>query len=188
MASESPAEHRREVGSRSERFATAALIGALVVVVVAVFASAMRSLDHNEGLYMSAGWLMAHGRALYTDFSFWQMPYSAALYGAVFWLFEPTRVLMTGKLVVFVWWLTAVVIFAAISWGASRRGSLTAALTLLFAVNTTVIRCAVEASNYMQPIACALGAFFLAVRAADEMHPRVMIQRGRHDEPFVYLG
>lgn len=151
--------------TRRKWMVTLALSGALALAVVAVFAKTMRSYDHNEGLYMTAGWLMAHGRMLYGDFSFWQMPYSAALYATVFWLFEPSHVLLTGKLLVFVWWLAALALYAAIAWSASHRVNFTVALTLLFAVNPTVIRCAVEASNYVQPVACALAAFLMVVRA-----------------------
>ncbi|HUR60302.1 MAG TPA: hypothetical protein VM029_21440 [Opitutaceae bacterium] len=151
--------------SRVEGVALFAAIGALVILLLAVFSTIMRSFDHNEGLYITAGWLVAHGRSLYADFSFWQMPYSAWLFAAVFRVFDPAALLFTGKIVAYIFWLAAVAAIAGFAWRETRRALPTAVAVLLFAGNWTVIRCASEASNYIQPLACALGSYVLALWA-----------------------
>ena len=142
-----------------------AAIAALAIILLAVFSTIMRSFDHNEGLYITAAWLVAHGRSLYADFSFWQMPYSAWLFAAVFRAFDPVSLLFTGKIVAYLFWLASVAAVAAVAWRETRRALPTVVAVLLFAGNWTVIRCASEASNYIQPIACALGSYVLALWA-----------------------
>jgi hypothetical protein len=146
----------------------AALLGAgaaLLVTMGAVFSMIMRSYDHNESLYVTAGWLVAHGHRVYADFSFWQMPYAAQFYGIVFRLLEPTHFLLVGKIVAFGFWLAMVALFAAIVWRQCGHTVVALVATLLFALNPTIGRCATEASNYIQPIAFALASYWCALQA-----------------------
>jgi hypothetical protein len=120
------------------------------------FSLIVNSYDHNESLYLTAGWLMAHDHRLYVDFSFWQMPYSPLIYATVFKVFQPEN-LATGSLAGLVrqlggkWWLALAV---------------TAGMTL----NTTVVRCAMEASNYIMPITFAFAGLWAGIAGAQSSH------------------
>lgn len=166
----------RELPPRERRTAGTALWVAGWVVVFAALALAtlsmvMRMYDHNESLYLTAGWLVAHGKRLYSDFSFWQMPYSAWSYGAVFWLLHPDHVLLTGKLVCYAFlWISAAT-FLTLVGRETRRITAGLAVAGLFLLNLTMVRCAGEASNYIQPIGFGLGAFLCGVRALSARRP-----------------
>lgn len=140
-------------------------VAALGALAVARFSGAMRLYDHNESLYVTAGWLVAHGRSVYVDFSFWQMPYSAWCYAAVFDALSPDRFLLTAKVVNWLWWLGATGAVGALGWWRWRSAGAAAAVMVAFALNPTVARCAAEASNYMPPIACALIGLAFAAAA-----------------------
>jgi hypothetical protein len=136
------------------------------ITLMAVFAGLMRSYDHNESLYITAGWLVAHGQSLYADFSFWQMPYSAWLYAGIFGVFEPERFLFTGKFVSYGFWLGTLGVAGWWMYREFRDAAAAGAMLLVLALNPTLARCASEASNYIQPVFFSVLGYVLAVRGA----------------------
>jgi hypothetical protein len=159
-----PVERGRSAIRRGN-VASITLVVILVFTAIAVFSSAMRSFDHNEGLYVTAGWLVAHGHELYADFSFWQMPYSALLYGTIYRALDPMHLLLAAKITAYVFWLIAVAFASGIAWVHTGCRLCVLVAAVLFGLNPTVIRCAAEASNYIQPIAFSLGAYWFAQTA-----------------------
>ncbi|HEY1172827.1 MAG TPA: hypothetical protein VGH19_15775 [Verrucomicrobiae bacterium] len=127
------------------------------------FSLIVNSYDHNESLYLTAGWLMVHDHRLYVDFAFWQMPYSPMIYAAVFKIFQPDNHLLAGKITSFFFLVMAAVSLAGLVHHLSRRWWLTLAVTASFVLNITVVRCAMEASNYIMPIAFSLAGCWAAV-------------------------
>jgi hypothetical protein len=160
----SAVEDRLGIWIRKGLFLTG--MGLCAALAVAAFMVVMVSYDHNEGLYVTAGWLVAHGRRLYEDFSFWQMPYSAWLYAGVFWLVPSSHFLLMAKGVAFLFWVGSAATLFAIVRHLARDALIGVALTVLFACNLTIVRCAAEASNYIQPLAFALAAFLGALHGS----------------------
>lgn len=140
------------------------LFGLLTTVGLAnAFSLIVNSYDHNESLYLTAGWLMAHDHRLYVDFAFWQMPYSPLIYATVFKVFQPENHLLAGKLTSFAFLLLATGSLAGLVRQLGGRGWLALALTAGMLLNITVVRCAMEASNYIMPIAFTFAGLWAGV-------------------------
>lgn len=115
--------------------------------------------DHNEHMYVAAAEGLANGKTMYRDFAFLQMPLQPwiillikALTGTSDWLFA-------GKLTGLIAWigLTAGLIFMATN---GKPGLIPAALISLgTALNPTLLRSAMESSNYAIPAFFCLLAF-----------------------------
>jgi hypothetical protein len=139
------------------------------------FSLIVNSYDHNESLYLTAGWLMAHDHRLYVDFAFWQMPYSPLIYAAVFKIFQPENYLLTGKLVSFCFLLLSLVSLTGIIRQLGGRWWLALGLVAGLLGNITVIRCAMEASNYIMPIAFAFGGLWALIAAVQREKKRTLL-------------
>ena len=97
--------------STMARLAMALLAGFLVV---GLFSQTVHNNSHNEQMYVTAGYLLAHGQRLYQDFAFVQTPYSPLVYALAFRLTNG-HYLMTAKLVNFAFFATAAILLYAIA-------------------------------------------------------------------------
>ncbi len=150
----------------SERLVTALTLLLAAFLGLGLFSQAVHNNSHNEQMYVTAGYLLAQGERLYTDFAFVQTPYSPLIYAAVFKL-TGGYYLFSAKLVNF-----AFLAFAAgLLWLLARRRTrddlFSAALLSLFLANYYLLRAAIEASNYTIPIAFSLAAYALFLRYID---------------------
>jgi 4-amino-4-deoxy-L-arabinose transferase-like glycosyltransferase len=150
----------------SERTVTALALLLAAFLGLGLFSQAVHNNSHNEQMYVTAGYLLAQGERLYTDFAFVQTPYSPLIYAAFFRL-TGGYYLFTAKLVNF-----AFLAFAAgLLWLLARRRTrddlFSAALPALFLANYYLLRAAIEASNYTMPIAFSLAAYALFLRYTD---------------------
>jgi hypothetical protein len=137
------------------------LLAGLVAAFLALglFSQTVFNTAHNEQMYVAAGYLLAHGRRLYADFAFVQMPYSAWLYAAVFSLTGGSFYLLKAKLVNYLCMALAAGLLARRSWQATRDGLLTLLLLIVLLANYYLLRATIEASNYTLPLALSLLAY-----------------------------
>ena len=131
-----------------------------VLLLIATFTAIASTYDHNESFYLTAGYLVSQGQSLYADFAFWQMPNSALIYGAVFWLSGTEDFVLTGKIVSFVFFWLAAIGAGFLAHRLSRNAWVAFGSGLILILNPIVLRCAAEASNYIMPIAFSVWAFY----------------------------
>lgn len=161
---------------------------ALVAVTLAVglFSMTVYNRAHNEQMYVAAAYLLVHRHALYTDFAFVQMPYSALNYALVYWLTGSSFHLIKAKLVNYAWMMLAAYLLyrrarraaephpQPLSTGeGSARGEgsadfiLPLTLVILFCANYYLLRATIEASNYALPLALASVAYGVWLRGVE---------------------
>jgi hypothetical protein len=136
----------------------------LLFLLVDSFATAMLRADHNEHMYVTAGALLADGKALYTDFPHLQMPLLPHLYSALYRLSGESHFLLKAKVFTWIAWVAGVLALYWLSriWSGDWLWSL--AIVLLFLVNRHLARTLHEASNYALPIAASLASLAVAAR------------------------
>jgi MFS family permease len=138
------------------------------------FSLIINSYDHNESLYLTAGWLMAHDHRLYVDFAFWQMPYSPLIYATVFKVFQPENHLLAGKLTSFAFLLLATGSLAGLVRQVGGKWWLALAVTAGMTLNTSVVRCAMEASNYIMPITFSFAGLWAGIAGTRSAHRQAL--------------
>lgn len=149
--------------STMARLAMALLAGFLVV---GLFSQTVHNNSHNEQMYVTAGYLLAHGQRLYQDFAFVQTPYSPLVYALAFRLTNG-HYLMTAKLVNFAFFATAAILLYAIARRETRDRLFSLTVLALYLANYYLLRSVIEASNYTIPIASTLAAYYLFLRYID---------------------
>jgi hypothetical protein len=164
--------------STTTRMATVAMALLAGFLAIGLFSQTVHNNAHNEQMYVTAGYLLAHGQRLYEDFAFVQTPYSPLVYALAFRL-TGGPYLFTAKLVNFAFFAAGA--FALYLIARRETGERLFSLTLLalYFANYYLLRSVIEASNYTIPIACSLGAYFLFIRYVDG---------GRRTWAFVGVG
>jgi hypothetical protein len=162
---------------QGSRAVPAAIAVSLTGVAIALsLARALGGFDHNENMYVAAGWFVSQWVPLYSGIPFGQTPYLPLVYAAAFAISGTTHYLLTAKLLT---WLGAMGA-AAMVWRVvyrrtdARAGALAAAL---FVANPFTLRVVSESSNYVLPITCTVAAiaeaaslcWFDAAATADEV-------------------
>ncbi len=143
-----------------ERTVTALALLLAAFLGLGLFSQAVHNNSHNEQMYVTAGYLLAQGERLYTDFAFVQTPYSPLIYAAVFRL--TGGYYLSAKLV-----NLAFLAFAADCFASARRRThddQRRTAGALFLANYYLLRAAIEASNYTMPIAFSAMAYALFLR------------------------
>lgn len=141
---------------------------ALAFALMHVLGVIFTEFDHNEHMYVAAGYLISQGLMLYSDFSYLQMPYLPFVYGLLIKLFGGVGGLFLGKLVNFLFFVGSAWILGKLSLRFSRSPVYTALIVFLFLMNVITLRAAFEASNYVAPIFFSFLAVYLFVRAFDK--------------------
>jgi hypothetical protein len=104
--------------------------------------------------------LRARGYHLYSDFSFMQMPYQPMLWSAILPV-QGGLYLLACKLVNYLTWVVVCAAFGCLAYRTTRSRAFTACAVALFVLNDTILRGAVEASNYIAPVLAATLAYWL---------------------------
>jgi hypothetical protein len=133
----------------------------ILIFLIGCFGAVMNYLNPDENMYIAAGVLTGQGQKLYRDFAFLQMPYLPLVYGAIYRLTGTSMYLLTGKLVSYCFLLMAVFLVHRISKQISDNEVFSIGVTLLFLLNHTVLRSAMESCNYIAPVMLSLLAFHL---------------------------
>jgi len=136
-----------------------------VVAMAIAFALAcgttLAFFNHNEQMYVAAGWLAAEGKSLYRDFSYVQMPLLPLVYGLLFRLADGAHALLIAKLAS----LAATALAAGALYRIARRqfgrGMESGLLVALFLLAPAIVLPAAEVSNYAWPMALSLWALAL---------------------------
>jgi hypothetical protein len=148
------------------RASTLALLLLAAFLALGLFSQTVRNNSHNEQMYVTAGYLLAHGERLYQDFAFVQTPYSPLVYALAFRLTNGYY-LLTAKLVNFAFFFAAAALLYAIVRRETRDRLFTLTVLALYLANYYLLRSVIEASNYTIPIACSLASYYLFVRYVD---------------------
>lgn len=144
----------------------------LPVAAIAGFAATIIGFNHNESMYVAAGYLVRNGLSLYRDFAYLQMPHLPLLYAALFKVTGTSHYLLTARLVSFTFLLVSALVLYRACAAAARDRVTAAAATLMFLLNPFVLWGAREASNYIAPCAFTLlAAHVFARRSADRPGP-----------------
>ena len=156
---------RKSLGRSPVRLLAVLLACLLVLALLAdSFATAMLRADHNEHMYVTAGALLADGKALYSEFPYLQMPLLPHLYNALYRLSGESQFLLKAKIFTWIAWVAAALALYWLSWMWSEDKLWSLAIVLLFVVNRHFARTLHEASNYAFPIAASLASLAVAAR------------------------
>jgi hypothetical protein len=156
------------------------------VLAVLVRAYIFSVFDHNEHMYLAAAEGLAVGKTMYRDFAFLQMPLQPWAIWLVKTVSTSSSWLWAGKTLGWIAWFgLAITTFLLVE--KERKSWLSASfVALCVALHPTVLRCAMESSNYILPaFLCllswwsarqgqsAIGAFgagcFMALAAATKL-------------------
>jgi hypothetical protein len=140
----------------------------LVLLSALIFNTIMVSFDHNEQMYVTAGVLASQGHQLYFDFAYLQTPYLPLIYGQIFRLVDTTSYLFLAKTLTFLFFISAALLLYCIVWQVAKNQILAAGLTILFLLNSTLLRVVEESSNYVLPITLSFLAFYLYLRSREQ--------------------
>ncbi|GGE14474.1 hypothetical protein GCM10011529_21070 [Polymorphobacter glacialis] len=131
-------------------------------------------LRHDEQMFFPAGILFGSGD-LYRDFGFNHLPNLPIMLAAVDALF-PARPFLAGRALVFVAWLAAAALVAAIGWRATRSRMIAALGVLLLVTNPLLIdRSGTLITNNFLPIPFALGGLLAFLAGADRERPHAAL-------------
>lgn len=140
----------------------------LALLSALIFNTIMVSFDHNEQMYVTAGVLASQGYQLYSDFAYLQTPYLPLLYGQIFRFVDTTAYLFLAKTLTFLFFTSAALLLYCIVWQVAKNHILAAGLTILFLLNSTLLRVVEESSNYVLPITLSFLAFYLYLRSREQ--------------------
>ncbi|MBX6311601.1 MAG: hypothetical protein IRY99_01560 [Isosphaeraceae bacterium] len=127
--------------------------------------------DHNEQMYVTAGYLAQH-KALYSDFSYVQMPYLPYLYAAIYKITGTSHYLLWAKAITCVFWTLGAYTLFVTARRVSGSPFVAYFALLLFAWNRYVLRALRECSNYILPIFLFNLCFYLFLRGLGERSRR----------------
>jgi hypothetical protein len=147
------------------RLGRATLLACAAAVVVGAFLAAVGTtlvgLDHNEGMYVAAGSLLAAGQKLYQDFAYLQAPNLALLYGVVAAAGFGDNLYFAAKWVtVGATFASGVFVFLLARW-MTKDAWVAAMCTVLLLTSSGVLRAVSECSNYAAPIAVLFASYYL---------------------------
>ncbi len=138
---------------------------ALLFAAGGAFARIMLVLLHsNEDMYIAASVLVAHGKSLYRDFSYLQMPNIPLLYSGIYRVLGiESYYLLTGKIISFVFLMIA----AGALFAVTRRPKTDLVVSLspvaFLLLNGCVVGASAEVSNYIIPVALSILGYYVFV-------------------------
>lgn len=161
------------------------------LLLLGLFSQAVHNRSDNEEMYVAAAVLISQGHRPYVDFAFVQTPYFSFLLAAIIHVAGEWPILLTAKIVNYLFLVIGVLIFYATAAGAINYAQaadrsrvhttgkridrlmhgqhaehvLAAALSVLLLATHQITRITIEASNYTMPFAFSLASlyFFLAL-------------------------
>lgn len=132
----------------------------MVLLALPVRAYLFSVFDHNEHMYLAAAEGLASGKTLYKDFAFLQMPLQPWGIWFVKVLSFSTSWIWSGKTLSWLAWIgVCVTTFLLVQKGEKTWLSATL-VALCVGLHPTVLRCAMESSNYILPAWCCLMAWW----------------------------
>lgn len=137
---------------------------AFLLVLVGIgysFCFAMAGFDHNENMYVTAGVMISHGKSIYQDFAYLQMPYLPELYGTIYWITGTTHHVLMARIVSWIFWVTGGGLVGLIAFRITANRVIPVGLMLLYFLNWFMLRITIESSNYVLPATLALGQVWL---------------------------
>jgi hypothetical protein len=157
------------------------LIFALLSLLLAagMFSYTMNEpLMHDENMYITAGYLLKD-YALYTDFSFLQMPYLPMLYAAVYTVTDTSYYVLTARLMTFFFVLLSVLLMYAISLRLTGDMIVSLLLTVFFVVNEITVWIMGFAWNAVHSMTFALLGVYLYL---------TIVPGGRNEKVLLFLS
>ncbi len=135
-----------------------------------LLSQALHNNSHNEQMYVTAGYLMAHGQQLYNDFAFVQTPYVPLTFALFIRLFG-SHYLLIAKLINVTFFAASAFLLYIIARRETHDGIFATTLLALFLANYYLLRTVIEASNYTMPMAFSLAAYYVFMRGSDRDSP-----------------
>ncbi len=123
------------------------LIAFLIIALLSSFAVAMKSQDHNENMYVTAGVLLDKG-SLYEDFSYLQTPLQPYLYNLWFKLTGDDNYLLNAKIANWLAWVVCLLCIYYCAFILSEDSTFSLISAALFSISDFTVRLTFEASNY----------------------------------------
>lgn len=134
-----------------------------LVLSLGIFSYIMNeSLFVDEKMYVTAG-VLAQEYAIYTEFSYLQMPYLPLLYGAVFQLTETEKYTLTARLLNVVFTFLSMIFVFLIAYKLSGDIFVSIASFLFFVFNEILIYTMGYAWNAVMPITYSLIGIYLFI-------------------------
>lgn len=146
--------YKHFVGQLPPLLERSCVVVSLIVVAALVQGFIFSGFDHNEHMYLAAAQMLRQGGALYSEFTYLQMPLLPWVYagasalsgGDISWL-------VIGRSVSWFAWFVLTVLFVYQTYRSSRRMMVGIAAILVLGLNSTLLRAANESSNYILPAA-----------------------------------
>jgi hypothetical protein len=142
---------------------TTLLLAAIVLFgILGAFASVMTTMNHNEGMYISASVLVSQNKTIYKDFGFTETPYLPILYGGLFRILNiGSYYLLMGKLISFLSLVLAAMTLFFITRRVSNSIASSLSIAALFLLDMNIVGPAGQVSNYIIPLTLSLVSFYL---------------------------
>ncbi len=126
----------------------------ILFLILVILNKCMTTFNHNEHMYVTAGYLISKGYSQYSDFAYLQTPLLPLIYGNLFFLFDFTDLLTVSKFFTYFIFLAYGWIVYLFAKELIRDKTYQYLIVVIFLLNTTIVFAARDSSNYM------LAAFF----------------------------